>query len=86
MDYPELFKTPAEFKKWSDTFRKAGLKSLTLEGVILEFAPEALLPESEYKQKQKAKDMVETKENEILEAEKLLFWSSPDVPVNGSAQ
>lgn len=85
----ETFKTREEVSKWLTLLRKNGVKSIKIENdsiSALEFTPEALLPESEYKQKQKAKDMVETKENEILEAEKLLFWSSPDVPANGSAQ
>lgn len=50
-------KTLDEFTKLIDLCRKKGIKSVRFGDFQLELAPEALFPESEYKKKQKLKEM-----------------------------
>lgn len=69
-----------EFKKFLDLLRKSGVKSYETseKGYRVEFAHEALLPESPYKRKKSDKE--EAISDPIYTTEQLLEWSSAGIP------
>lgn len=77
-----------EFKKLSEYCKKAGIESIKLGSLELKFIPQALLPKTAYqikKESEETKKSLQTSEsNSIIEAERILNWSSsiPDMEAN----
>lgn len=74
-----------ELEKMIDLCRKKGVRSLKTESLSIELDPEALFPESPYKQKLKQKEIEAIKDpagDPITDSVNALFWSTPDIGVD----